>query len=253
MRSYTYDGTFAGFLCAIACCLEDGREPAGFVREGVENDAGLFVDASSEVATFTNTALRFRERFVAAVSRDAFATARYAFHSQAAGIELLLWRYFALGFQVGRRLHSMLAREPVHSVDRHARRVAREAHKFKGFVRFSEVAWSDQAFLYAVIEPETDILPLLAPHFSERVGDRPWMIHDLKRLQAAVFDLKRWRLIRDVDLADAPVFTAGEEACVRLWRGYFEHMAIPERRNPKLQQQHVPLRYRKNLVEFMEG
>ncbi|HEX9078963.1 MAG TPA: TIGR03915 family putative DNA repair protein [Desulfuromonadaceae bacterium] len=275
-----YDATFEGYLCAVARCLEQGGKKAAFLRPGEPDEGGLFAEPVTEVVTVQETALALRERFVAAVSKDAFATLRYAFHSQAAGIEGLLWDYIGLGLDVGRRLHRMLAEEPVHSVDRTARRVAHEAHKFKGFVRFREVAWPHsphpasghplpdgegtpyslssgeragvrgKTFLYARIEPDADILPFIAPHFCERVGDRPWMIHDLARSQAAVYDLARWRLIREIELAGEPAYTPGEEECVRLWRGYFEHLAIPERRNPRLQRQHVPVRYRKNLVEF---
>lgn len=247
MTRYRYDGTFEGFLCAVACCLEEGGEASGFLGGEDTVDEDLFADAITGVVTVLGSALHFRERFVAAVSKDAFGTIRYAFHSRIRGVELLLWRYIRLGLEVGEGLHRMLAREPVCSVSRIARRVAHEAHKFKGFVRFREV---EAGFLYAVIEPDADILLFIAPHFSERVGDRPWMIHDLARSQAAVYDLSGWRLIRGIDLVAPPEYTPGEEACARLWRGYFQHLAIPERRNPKLQRQHVPLRYRKNLVEF---
>jgi len=276
-----YDGTFEGYLCAVAYGLERGAA-AEFLRPGDPDAGGLFASPLMEVATARETALHLRERFVGAVSKSAFATVRYAFHSQSPGVEELLWRYIRLGLEMGKPLHRMLAREPVHSVNRIARRVAHEAHKFKGFVRFREVAWSDhphpasghplpegegthcplsprerpgvrgKTFLYAVIEPDADILNFIAPHFCERVGDRPWMIHDLARSQAAVYDLTQWRLVREIDLAGAPVYTPGEEACVRLWRGYFERLAIPERRNPRLQRQHVPVRYRRNLVEFGE-
>jgi probable DNA metabolism protein len=141
----------------------------------------------------------------------------------------------------------MLAEEPVHSVNRIARHVSHEAHKFKGFVRFREV---EAGFMYAQIEPEADILPFIAPHFVGRVGDRPWMIHDLQRNQAALYDLTSWRLVRDVELTTEPVLTATEHDYAALWQRYFQRHAIPERHNLKLQQQHVPLRYRKHLTEF---
>jgi probable DNA metabolism protein len=247
-----YDGTFEGYLCAVACGLEHGDEAAEFLRPDNPDAGGLFASPLIEMVTAQETAFHLRDRFVSAVSREAFATVRYAFHSQLPGVEELLWHYIRLGLEMGKRLHRMLAREPVHSVNRIARRVAHEAHKFKGFVRFREVAWSDRTFLYSVVEPDADILPFIAPHFCERVGDHPWMIHDLARSQAAVYDLTQWRLVREIDLASAPAYTPGEDACVRLWRGYFEHLAIPERRNPRLQRQHVPVRYRRNLVEFGE-
>ncbi|MDD2366744.1 MAG: DUF4130 domain-containing protein [Desulfuromonadaceae bacterium] len=95
-----------------------------------------------------------------------------------------------------------------------------------------------------------DILPFIAPHFAGRVGDRPWMIHDLQRRQAALYDLASWRLVRDIELAAEPDLTASEHDYAALWQRYFQLHAIPERHNPKLLQQHVPLRYRKHLTEF---
>ena len=247
MPAYRYDGSFEGFLCAVTGCLELGDIHPEFMLDGADSAAGLFTGDIREVATVREAALAFRKRFVETVSQEAFATARYAFHSQKEGIALLVWRYLSLGLQVGGRLCGMLAEEPVHSVNRIARQVSHEAHKFKGFVRFREV---EAGFLYAQIEPEADILPFIAPHFVERVGDRPWMIHDLRRNQAAIFDLQSWRLVAEIELNAEPGLTAAEQDYAALWQRYFQRHAIIERHNPKLQQKHVPLRYRKHLTEF---
>lgn len=249
MTTYRYDGSFEGFLCAVADCLEAGGGQPEFVLAGDTHAVGLFAGEVREVVTVRESALAFRKRFVDAVSQEAFATARYAFHRQKAGIELLVWRYLTLGLEVEKRLCLMLAEEPVYSVNRIARQVAHEAHKFMGFVRFREVA---AGFLYAQIEPEADILAFIAPHFVERVGDRPWMIHDLQRNQAALYDLTSWRLVRDIELTAEPTLTATEHDYAALWQRYFQRHAIAERHNPKLQQKHVPLRYRKHLVEFTD-
>lgn len=247
MTTYRYDGSFEGFLCAVTACLEAGESQPGFVQNDGLHVAGLFAGDIKEVATVRETALLFRKRFVVSVSQEAFATVRYAFHSQNEGIELLLWRYVTLGLQVGKRLCGMLAEEPVCSVNRIARHVSHEAHKYKGFVRFQEV---EAGFLYARIEPEADILPFIAPHFVGRVGDRPWMIHDLRRNQAALYDLTSWCLIRDIELTTEPTLTMTEHDYAALWQRYFQRHAIAERHNPMLQQKHVPLRYRKYLPEF---
>jgi probable DNA metabolism protein len=231
----------------VAGCLECGAGQPEFVRDCDEYSSGLFGGTIIEVITVRETALAFRKQFVETVSPEAFATARYAFHSRKAGIEQLLWRYIRLGLPVGSRLAGMLAQEPVHAVDRIARQVSHEAHKFKGFVRFSEVA---DGFLYARIEPQADLLALIAPHFVERVGDRPWMIHDLRRSQAVVFDLKSWRLVSDIVLTAEPDMSEAEHEYAALWQRYFQRHAITERHNPGLQQKHVPLRYRKHLTEF---
>lgn len=250
MATYRYDDGFEGFLCAVACCLANADGYPEFVCGDDHHAIGLFAADIRDVVTERECAVSFRERFVKAVSQEAFATARYAFYSQKNGIELLVWRYFVLGFQVRKRLCGMLAEEPVHAVNRIARQVSHETHKYKGFVRFREV---EEGFLYARIEPESDILSLIAPHFVERVGDRPWMIHDCGRSQAAVYDLKSWRLIRNIELTTEPSLAVVEQEYAALWQRYFQRHAIKERHNPKLQQKHVPLRYRKYLLEFKPG
>jgi probable DNA metabolism protein len=247
VTTYCYDNTFEGFICAVAECLDSGDSHPEFVQDWDDCTAGLFAAECREVATVRETAVAFRNNFVKTVTQEAFATARYAFHSQKNGMEDLVWRYLKLGLEVGRRLELMLTDEPVYSVKRIARQVSHEAHKFKGFVRFQEV---EAGFLYARIEPEADIISLIAPHFVQRVGDRPWMIHDLCRRQAALFDLKSWRLVREIELSIEPDSTHAEHEYAALWQRYFQCHAITERHNPKLQQKHVPLRYRKHLTEF---
>jgi len=244
-----FDGSFEGFLCAVATCLESGERQPDFIREGDAHTVGLFAGDMRMIETDRKTALAFRKKFIDKTSQDAFATARYVFYSRNAGVELLVFRYLKLGLEVGARLAVMLAEEPVYSVNRIARQVSHEAHKFKGFVRFQEV---EEGFLYAQIEPEADILPLIAAHFAERVGDRPWMIHDPGRSQAAIFDLTSWRLVSGIELTAEPGATDAEREYAALWQHYFQRHAIKERHNPKLQQKHVPLRYRKHLTEFKD-
>jgi probable DNA metabolism protein len=247
MRRYRYDGSFEGYLCAVCRCLADGIESAEFLRDDPSAEPGLFQEPTLDVETDRDCADGFRQRFAATVSTEAFTTLRYAFHSGHGGIERMLWEYVRLALNAGRRLSSMPADKRVNSVDRLARRVAGEAHKYKGFIRFREV---EEGFLYARIEPEADIIRFLAPHFVQRVGDRPWMIHDLRRSLAALYDLRTWRLLRDITLSDSPRFTDAEHECSDLWRRYFQRLAIEPRHNPKLQQKHVPLRRRKHMLEF---
>lgn len=227
----------------------DGAEPADFLR-GESAAAGLFHEVVT-VATEREIATAFRERVMRDISPGAFTTTRRAYHSEAAGVETLLWRYLRLGFQAGRRLEGMKADPRVQPVQRLARQVEREVHRYLGFVRFREVDWSRNATcFYAALEPAHDILAFLAAHFADRMRDRPWVIHDLRRRQALFGDAGRVTLERGVELADTPISTGAEEICAPLWQGYFRRIAISERSNPRLQRQLVPLRCRKQLTEF---
>ena len=79
------------------------------------------------------------------------------------------------------------------------------------------------------------------------------MIHGICRSQAAVFDLKSWRLVKDIELVAEPGVSSAEQQFAGLWQHYFQRHAIAERHNPEPQQKHVPLRYRKHLTAVPQG
>ena len=117
---------------------------------------------------------------------------------------------------------------------------------FKGFVRFSDLA---DKTLYAKIEPDHNILPLLIGHFRSRLGAFNRIIHDVKRGRAALYF--RGRLIfAPLTQQKALEFAGGEAAVQGLWRHFFKTAAIKERTNPELQRRNVPLKYRRHLTEF---
>ncbi len=121
--------------------------------------------------------------------------------------------------------------------------VSREAHKYKGFIRFemSEVGF------FACIAPKHDILPLLAPHFFERFCDER-VIYDENRGVAALIDKSGYKLVS----ASVERFEKheSEQRFEGLWKRFFESISIKERANKKLQQSFVPLRYREFMSEF---
>ncbi|MDR2156627.1 MAG: TIGR03915 family putative DNA repair protein, partial [Clostridiales Family XIII bacterium] len=105
--------------------------------------------------------------------------------------------------------------------------------------------------LYAPIEPDNDVVEFLAPHFCDRFKNDPFIIHDKKRGKALVAFGK----IRYVaDFADESLLrdTEEEKAYRKLWRRYFDAIAIKERTNPKCQRNFMPVRYWKHITEVGE-
>jgi probable DNA metabolism protein len=144
-----------------------------------------------------------------------------------------------------------------------AGKVAHEISRFMGFLRFKP----DSRGRYAArCFPDHFILPALEPHFSRRFGDTPWAVIDEKRGLALVAegepriifagkspplwkDAGRGPLPPGVPCYDAPC-RGGYDAWEKLWRSYHRIITIENRRNPSLQRQFVPLRYREYLTEF---
>ena len=59
---------------------------------------------------------------------------------------------------------------------RRSQMAGNEAEKFKGIVRFSELA---EGMLYAPIHPTHHVLPLIVRHFQKRLSCEEWAIHDV--------------------------------------------------------------------------
>jgi probable DNA metabolism protein len=115
-----------------------------------------------------------------------------------------------------------------------------------GFVRFEEL---EDKTLYAKIETKFNVLPFLGRHFYKRLSTSDFIIHDIKRNLAFVKSNKDAQ-IRSVASFEAPTLSQEEEHFKRLWKVFFQSVAIKERENKKLQQNFVPLLYRTYMSEF---
>lgn len=133
------------------------------------------------------------------------------------------------------------------------KKISRERHRMKAFVRFSKS--SDDLF-YAVIEPDFNVLPLIADFFRKRYADQQWLIYDMKRKYGLLYDKLN---VLEVKLSpeEKKALTTDtiisldeqDEHFQSLWKCYYQSTNIEARRNMKLHLQHVPKRYWKYLVE----
>ncbi|WP_298433951.1 TIGR03915 family putative DNA repair protein [Geobacter sp.] len=241
-----YDGTFDGFLTAVVTARAEGLTPDGIVRT-LPEQGGLFgelrrIESDPERARPFAATLRQR------LSAEAWRILRYAFQADAPEVGMVLFRYLELGERVGRALDTMIAHDRVLPAWKLARAVGREAHRFKGLVRFQEL---EGGVWYATIEPDHRIVPLIAPHFAARFADQRWIIHDLRRAVAALFDPgRRETALLPLEVTGPLPRSANEVLFRELWQRYFERLAIAERLNPGLQRQNLPLKHRRHLPEF---
>ncbi len=133
------------------------------------------------------------------------------------------------------------------------RKVHREKHRMEAFVRFRQTA--DDLY-YATVEPDFNVLPLIADHFEKRYADQQWMIYDMRRNYGIYYDLNSVTTV-EVDFKHILSSRNGaddmlhekENEYERLWQNYFKSVNIASRKNPKLHKQHMPLRYWKYLTE----
>ena len=131
-----------------------------------------------------------------------------------------------------------------------ARRTANEVHHEIEFLRFQEL---EQGILYAKIGPENNVLSFVVPHFAERLAPENFMIYDEKRDLFGVHPaLEEWYLVSGVtqDVQESLKWSGEELKYQELFALFHKTIAIRERKNGRLQQQMLPLRFRDYMVEF---
>ena len=134
-----------------------------------------------------------------------------------------------------------------------SRRVSNEAHVYKEFIRFREL---EGGVLFSEISPKSQVLTCIADHFADRFPLENWMIYDKSHEAFLIHrEKERWRLVwgSELNTEAASRVSEGEKKYECLWKGFFESVSIRERENPKLQQTHLPKRYRREMTDFCEN
>ncbi|NVO30771.1 TIGR03915 family putative DNA repair protein [Hymenobacter lapidiphilus] len=249
---YAYDGSFEGLLSVLFQVYDRKAAPNSIQPLGAVQ-GGLFAQPV-EVDTDEAAAARVWDGLLRYMDKDARTRLFHVFLSEDANRELLVFRYADTAMRAGRDIAENYSDDNVRRVQRLAQQMYREKHRMEAFVRFEKT--SDGLF-HATIEPDFDVLPLIAPHFTKRYADQRWLIFDRRRSYGLYYDLHRTDIVQfDADTApqrraavSATVLDEREPLFQVLWQAYFDHVNIPERKNMKLHRRHMPLRYWKYLSE----
>ena len=162
----------------------------------------------------------------------------------------LIYRFLILGFAVGARITEHLSNEVVNTMFRVNKNVGNEVHHLLGFIRFAE---QENGLLTSIIHPKNNVLSLVMPHFADRLPRERFLIYDANRKLAALHAPDTQWIIAEVPAIDQDKVrevSAYEDQYRDLWITFFEHIAIKDRENFKLQRNNLPLRFREDMVEF---
>ena len=106
------------------------------------------------------------------------------------------------------------------------------------------------------LEPDFNVLPLIAKHFKLRYADQKWLIYDIKRKFGLYYNLESVEIIVmefpthfDFTKTSGDFFAEQELEFQDLWQNYFKSTNIASRKNMLLHVRHVPKRYWKYLSE----
>lgn len=130
------------------------------------------------------------------------------------------------------------------------KRVANEAHLYIEFIRFREL---ENGILYSEISPKTRVLSCIGDHFSDRFPRENLVVYDKTHETFLIHKADNgWMLYTggrpDQDITGS--VTEKEEYYKKLWRRFFDSIAIQTRENERCQKTNLPLRYRTEMPEF---
>ena len=235
---YFFDGTKEGFLSAFPVAFPD---PHALLRS--KKTQLLLGETPVFIPTDYEKAARVAER-LQSFDRYCMEDLDTLFRSGMENNEQIAFDYFRLLATIKRPIKKRLAEPAVFHAIECIKKVGTEIHHFHGFIRFME---TESGALYAPFSPDNDICDLLAPHFKARLPQFPFVLHDVKRQKATVYD---GHAVFTAPLAQADVLlSADETAWQTLWKEYYRAVNIPSRERLRQMRGFMPARYWKFLPE----
>ncbi|MBQ9347715.1 MAG: TIGR03915 family putative DNA repair protein [Oscillibacter sp.] len=240
---YLYDGTFDGFLsCVFEAYLR--REAPLSIQWEEEAQPSLF--DTRPVPTDPARADRVYRK-LQAVSPYGLNLVCKCFLTCLSDREIHMFRLIAKLLKEGPGFLSNLSDETLYPVAYAVRKLNTEAHLLKGFLRFSDLG----GVLAAEMEPKNRVLPLLRAHFCARYQEEAFFIYDRTHKEALFYAGGRCELGPLDEFRMAPPDGA-EAAYRRLWKRFYDTIAIRERENPRKRMSSMPKRYWGVMTEFQD-
>lgn len=244
MVAYTIDGTIDGFLTAVHRAYYEGQDPISIIQEEPSQvdffTEWIAVETDREKAKKVETAICER------IGSEAFENVLCCHLSTVDDALTYAYKYIRLGFKKEATIYAMLGNDTVHHVNRICQKVRFEVHRMYGLLRFRHTTGG---IFYAPFSPDHNITAMLAPHFAARLSDQWWMIHDTTRDIAALYNGEEW-MVTALDVPPVVEYSDVEMQIQKMWKEYFENLAIKSRINPRLQAGFMPRRYWKYLPEM---
>ncbi|MFR2534833.1 MAG: TIGR03915 family putative DNA repair protein [Clostridia bacterium] len=242
-KTYIYDGSFEGLLTIVFDSYLSKTLPFHIFSEATYQMNIL--DTIEWIKTDYHKADRIFHGIVKHISYNTLYQNYYAFLAEDTRKEMAIVQYLLNGFVVGPKINTMLSLDYVFTVQSLRKRMLGESHRLKGLLRFQEVS---NHLYYASIHPDNNVLENLGQHFIKRLPTQNFLIHDKKRELCFIYDTQQYKILSSIDLTIPPI-TEEEAYYQQLWKTFFKTIAIPERKNPRLQMQYMPKKYWQDLIE----
>ena len=249
---FLYDGSVEGFFSLVFETYVRKSFPAGIFK--LSDYVPQLFEKPVKVHTHLDHAIRVLKALQSKIDKQTVTNILCSFLADQNEIEIKTYQFIRMIFDSKKDITKDYRDERVLAIERLARQVKGEAHRFKGLIRFQLT--KDQ-FYTACIKPDHHIIPLLTRHFRNRFRDQKWIIFDVKRNMGALYDMKNVEYIsfenhvlNEKEKIPDQILDENELLFQQLWRDYFNSVNISERKNLRLQRQHMPKRYWQFLPEM---
>lgn len=252
MAFLVYDGSFEGFLTVIFECYARKIIPVDICSE--QAFRGNLFSGMIDIPRDQQKADRVWKALKMKLHPNNKNMPFFAFLSEDPGIEMKLYRFIRRMFDSKRSIETDYGDQDVLGLRKIERRVMQEAVRIHQFVRFQETR---DGLFFAPVEPAYNVLPFAMHHFKTRFADQKWLIYDIRRDYGFFYDLHRMhevvlteKLFSSLNGRIQDHLAKEEERVYQtLWKDYFNQITIRERKNLRMQRQHMPQRYWKFLPE----
>lgn len=253
MMIYLYNGSFEGFLTAVFDCYNRSDFPADIISQ--KNEQKNMFAQRFEVQADAKKADRVWKGVQKKMSVRNSQMLFYAFLSEESGIEMKIYRFMRRLFAEQLNIETDFGDPDVLALTQISQKVKKEAMRILQFVRFQH---TKDGLYFCGIEPRYDVIPLAVEHFRKRFANQRWLVYDLKRDYGVLYEHGQ---LEEVEISNKEfnamtgkvnenIVEEGEEFYQKLWKSYFTNINIKERKNLRLQRQHMPRRFWKYLPEI---
>ena len=238
--TYLYDGTWDGLLTLIFWFFSKRIKPFGIKVEEQYEENLLYPAIKPMIASDFSFSRK-------KVSNNIWRILFLVFLTEESDKELVIYYVLLNAFKYG---NEVIFRRNLNCVNKalsYSKKVLHEAHKWKGFLRFCEL---EGEVYYAKFHASSNILGILANHFSKRMPNEYFVIHDAGRNLLCFYDKKKVTFCNGEDIQLQTIKVNDEGEMEELWRVFFQTIAIKERKNLRCQQSFMPKKYWQDMLEM---
>lgn len=251
MLIYLFDYTFEGLLTAVFDAFSRKENPDRIT--GNEVAIPLFTE-THVVVTDDERSQRVLNTLKKKISGSALQMLFISFLADSETTYKHIFNYIAKTVVSEKSIELNFGDEDVMELSKIFKKVQNESTRMKQFVRFQKTG---DGMFFAAIEPLYDVLPLCTAFFQDRYADQQWILYDMKRNYGLFYDLNQTQIVKfdelPISLQTGQLHNEKldeyEIAFRNLWKDYLKAVTIQERKNLKLQKQHMPVRFWKYLSE----